>query len=94
MFDAFFPSFDVKFETYVMVWRGVWGPLRFKSGPPVIQGSKVLPFNLSVSYIIPWNSLNGEMNEGYIWVRSTIKTNRKQNASNGKFQTISKIKLV
>ena len=32
--------------------------------------------------MIASNSPNGEMDDGYIWVRLTIQTNRKQNASN------------
>ena len=36
----------------------------FKSGPPVIQGSQVPPFSLSILHINLWNSPNGEIDEG------------------------------
>ena len=36
----------------------------FKSGPPVIKGSKVPHFSLSILNMIPWNSPNGEQDEG------------------------------
>ena len=32
--------------------------------PLVIQGSTVPPFSLSILHMIPWNSANGEMDEG------------------------------
>ena len=57
-------------------------PLKFRSPPPAIQGSKVSPFSLSILHMIPKNSPNFEMDEGHIWVWSTIQTSRKQNASN------------
>ena len=56
----------------------------FKLGPPVIQGSYVPPFSLSILHMIPWNSLNIEMDEEHIRVGSTIQTNRKRNASSRK----------
>ena len=71
--------------------RGLRSP-PFKSGlssvlgPPVIQGSKVPLFSLSILNMIHWNSST--------WVLSTMQTSRKQNESNGRFQAISKIKLV
>ena len=82
-----------------MVWRGVWGPpfqTRSHSSlvPPVIQGSKSPPFSLSILHMTPRNIFNGEMDGGHIWFWSTIKTNWKQNISNERFQTISKIKSV
>ena len=54
----------------------------FKSGPPVIQGSHVPPFSLSILHINLWNSPNGEIDERHIWVLSAIQTNKKQNATN------------
>ena len=51
--------------------------LLFNLGPPVIQGSKVLP-----PPKIPRNSPNGEMEEGQIWVWSTIQTDKMQIANN------------
>ena len=38
----------------------------FKSGPPVIQGSQVPPFSLSILHINLWNSPNGEIDERHI----------------------------
>ena len=85
---------------FFVLWHEDWpevppfkpGPLS-NFGPLVIQGSEV---HLSHSqYYIPWNSPNGEMDEGYIWVGSTIQTNRKQKASNRKkVRAITKIKPV
>ena len=77
-----------------MVWIGVWG-LLFQIRSPsysVLQGP---PFSLSMLNMIPWNSPNDKMDEGNIWVGSTIQISRKQNASNRKdFEQISKIKLL
>ena len=70
-----------------MVLRGVWGP-PFKSvfpsnsGSPVIQGSKFPHASLSILHMIPKNNPHGKMDEGHIWVWSTLQTNRKQNESN------------
>ena len=59
-----------------MVWRGVWGPpLVYVS--PVVKVSKVPPFSISILHKIPWNSPNGEMDEGHIWVWSTIQAESK-----------------
>ena len=65
-----------------MVWREVWD-LPYNLGPPVIQSSKVPPpFKpLSIKHLIPWNSSNGEMDEGHVWVWSNIQTTRKQDVS-------------
>ena len=52
----------------------------FKSGPPPYNLGP--PFDLSIVHMIPWNSPNGGMDEGNVWVGSTIQTNRNQNASN------------
>ena len=57
-------------------------PSNLGSYPLVIQSSQVPPFSLSRIHMIPWNSLNGETDEGHIWVGSTIQINRKQDASN------------
>ena len=56
--------------------RGLRLPLS-NQVPPIIQGSKVPPFSLSILHIIPWNSPNGEMDERYIWIWSTKQTGSK-----------------
>ena len=60
--------------------KGVWGSL-FKLGLPknsLLQGPS---FSLSILLMIPWNSPNGEMNEGHTWLGWTMQTNRKEDAS-------------
>ena len=49
----------------------------WKIQPPINKG--ITPWIL---HMIHWNSPNGEIDEGYIWIWSIIQTNRKQNASN------------
>ena len=71
------------------LWKVVWGP-PIKSGPPSNlglpsnSGLQSASFSPSILHTIPWNSANDEMGEGYIWVWSTLQTNRKQNANNRK----------
>ena len=74
----------------VVVWWRDWG-YTSHLGPPSNSGlaDPHSPPNLFQSLnttilLIPWNSPNDEMGEEYIWVWSTIQTNRKQNANNRK----------
>ena len=60
-------------------------------GPPSYSGLQGHPFH-SLSIIC--NNPNGEMDEEHIRVWSTIQTSRKQNASNRRFQVITKINPV
>ena len=62
--------------------RVLRSPFQFRFPHYVIQGSKVAPFSLSVLHLIPWNSHSSEMDEGRIWVWSTVETSKKQNARN------------
>ena len=50
-------------------------------GPPSNSELQGPPFYHSILHIVPWNSPNSEIDEGHIWVGSTIQTNRKQNTS-------------
>ena len=53
----------------------------FKSSPPPkkkFRDPRSSPSSLSILHMIPGNSPNSEMNEGHIYVGSTIQTNRKQ----------------
>ena len=75
---------------FCVVWWRDWG-YTSNLGPPSNSGlaDPHWPPNLFQSLnttilLIPWNSPNDEMGEEYIWVWSTIQTNRKQNANNRK----------
>ena len=73
--------------------RSLRSPLFFRSlCNSGLQGP--LSFSFSILQMIPWNSPNGEMYEGHIWVSSTIQISRKQNASNRRFQATSESKLL
>ena len=63
-------EFGKGFMYYPMVWRGVWCP-PFNLGSPAIQVPKVPPLRIPILHLIPWNSPNGGMDEGYIWVWPT-----------------------
>ena len=43
----------------------------FNLGSPAIQVPKVPPLRIPILHLIPWNSPNGGMDEGYIWVWPT-----------------------
>ena len=46
--------------------RNTWYEYLSNQVLPVIQGSKVPTFSLSVLGMIPWNSANGEMADGQL----------------------------
>ena len=78
--------------------RGLRSPLSnqilLQFSSPSNSGLQVPNFTLSILHVTPRNIFNGEMDGGHIWFWSTIKNRWKRNISNGRFQTISKIKSV
>ena len=65
----------VSFDSCFIVWREVWSPAPFQIspppsslGPPSNSGLQGSPFSLTIWHMIPWNSPNGEMDGGHIWV--------------------------
>ena len=71
---------SIEFHTHGMK-RGLRSPPS-TFDPPCNSRLRESPFNLSLLHMVPWNSATGDMDEGYIWVWSTMQTNREQNASN------------
>ena len=86
-------TFSTNFSLFHKKWEAnnislAW--IEYEEGsnvPPVVQDSKVSSFNLSILPMIPWNSPNGKIDDGHIWVGSTIQTIRKKNASNRKISS-------
>ena len=60
-------------------------PPSFKSGPRSNSWLQSPPFEpLNITYdLLKQNSANGEMDEGHIWLSSTIQTSRNKNTSDG-----------
>ena len=61
--------------------RSLRSPLQFAT-PSNSELQGPAPFKLlSIKHLIPWNSSNGEMDEGHVWVWSNTQTTRKQDVS-------------
>ena len=59
-------------------YKNSWFPTPDFSGTPTPYNKRVVH---AILRIISWNSPNGEIDKGYIWIWLTIETYRNQNAS-------------